>query len=249
MTHAYIDGDIILYRAISFCEDEFDGEPAYDLQQGIRMFDDFLERWLKAVPEVESYTLVFTKGKVFRKEFFPEYKAQRNYSNTWPGIWKLKEYLLDLIDVEVEPNLEADDVIVIRVMENPGSVGISADKDFQTAPIRFFVPASHGKEKGTWFNSSEPEANLYWFRQAIAGDTVDNYKGIPGKGPVKAAGILPEPAPVGVLWEKTKQAFLDAGMTEQDALTMVRLARILRAGDYNWETKEIKLWEPSKATT
>jgi DNA polymerase-1 len=246
---AWLDADILLYRAASFCEDEFDGEPCADLNQGIVLFDDFLQRWLKDLPEVTDYKLVFTVGRNFRKELYPEYKANRKDFKVWPGLWDLKQELLEYLASEYEDGIEADDIIGIRVTEDPENrIAVSADKDFATLPIRLYVPPSHGKAKGEWYSPSPAEADLYWFRQAMIGDTVDNYKGIHGIGDVKAARILPKEAPVGELWGATKAAFAKAGMTTDDALIMVRLARILRHGDYNWDTKEIKLWDPSTKT-
>ena len=244
MTVALIDADIVMYRAASFCEDEFDGSPVSDWRQGVRVFDDFMTRWMTGV-KLSDYRLVFTKGRNYRKEFWPDYKANRKDLKTWPGMWEMKAQLLDLLASEYEDGIEADDVLGIRHTEDPsGTIIVSADKDFQTIPGKLYVPASHGKTAGTWYETSEAEANLNWFRQALTGDTVDNYFGIKGTGPVKAAAILPAPASNRVLWEATREAFKAKGYTEDYALTMVRLARILRAGDYDWNTKEIKLWTP-----
>ena len=41
-------------------------------------------------------------------------------------------------------------------------------------------------------------------------------------------------------------AFHKAGLTEEDALVQARVARILRADDYNFKNGEITLWEPSR---
>ena len=39
----------------------------------------------------------------------------------------------------------------------------------------------------------------------------------------------------------------EAGLTEEDALVQARVARILRANEYDFGTGEVKLWEPSRA--
>jgi DNA polymerase-1 len=242
---ALIDADIVMYRAVSFVETEFEGSPVADWRQGVRIFDDFLTRWLAGV-KLSDYRLVFTKGRNFRKEFYPEYKANRKLLTTWDGMWDMRADLLDLLVSEYEDGIEADDVLGIHHTKDPeGTVIVSADKDFQTIPGRLYVPASHGKTSGTWYETTEPEANLNWFRQALTGDVTDNYFGIKGIGPAKAAKILPETAPIPALWRATRDAFKAAGHTEDYALTMVRLARILRHGDYDWKSKEIKLWTPS----
>ena len=38
--------------------------------------------------------------------------------------------------------------------------------------------------------------------------------------------------------------FKKAGLTEDDALVQARVARILRAEDFNFETQEVILWNP-----
>ncbi len=241
---AWVDADIVLHRAASFCEDEFDGLPAADWRQGVRMFEDFLTRWLSGV-KVDDYRLVFTKGHNFRKDFYPDYKANRKLLTHWPGLWETKNQMMDLLVSEYEDGIEADDIIGIRCSEDPeNTIAISADKDFQTVPLTLFIPPSHGRTKGIWIKSTEDQANLYWFRQAILGDTVDNYFGIKGYGPVNAAKVLPHEMPLGSLWEATRTAFLDKGYDERYALNMVRLARILRHGDYDWGQKKVKLWTP-----
>ena len=39
-------------------------------------------------------------------------------------------------------------------------------------------------------------------------------------------------------------AYAKAGFGEDYALTMARLARILRDGEYDFNTKKVNLWEP-----
>jgi DNA polymerase-1 len=39
-------------------------------------------------------------------------------------------------------------------------------------------------------------------------------------------------------------AFESKGLTEEDALVQARVARICRASDYDFKTKEVKLWNP-----
>jgi DNA polymerase-1 len=39
-------------------------------------------------------------------------------------------------------------------------------------------------------------------------------------------------------------AYLKAGLTEEDALMNARMARILRAEDWDFENNEVKLWTP-----
>jgi hypothetical protein len=48
----------------------------------------------------------------------------------------------------------------------------------------------------------------------------------------------------GYTWDTVVEAYEKAGLTEDDALVTARLARILRAEDY--DGVNIKLWEPKR---
>ncbi len=247
---AYIDGDIILHRAVSFVDREFDGEPMVDVRSALRFFDHILEKWLEEAVKTEDYFLVLSVGPNFRKGLYPEYKANRKDIEPHPSFKGLKEEVMERLEAVWEENIEADDYIGIKCSEDPeNTLAISADKDFATVPCRLMVPASHQRTKPDWFEFSEDQANLNWLRQSMMGDTIDNYKGIYRVGKAKASKIIPEEKPLDELWKATEAAFVASGNTPEYALTMARLARILRHGDYDWDTKEIKLWTPDNFTS
>ncbi|MDO5647355.1 hypothetical protein [Paracoccus sp. (in: a-proteobacteria)] len=246
MTHpvAFIDADILLHRAVSFCDADFDGEPSGDPQQALWHFNKMLDRWLKDVGKTSDYYLVVSPSKNFRHGLYDQYKANRKDIKPHPAFAELKDLVKQYEMTIWEDGIEADDLIGIRVTEDPNTVAVSADKDFATVPCRLFIPASHGRTKGDWHQFTEGEANVNWLRQAMTGDTVDNYKGVPRVGKVKAEKCLPVPEPVRVMWPKVVSMFKAAGLDESNAILMARLARILRAGEYDFDTKEVKLWEP-----
>ncbi len=243
---AFIDADILLHRAVAMTDSEFDGEAIGDWKAARAVFDDLLRMWLEHAGKTSDYYLVVSTGRNFRHGLYPDYKANRKDIIPHPAFAALKDDVLGLQATITEEGIEADDLIGIRVTEDPKHrIAVSADKDFNTLPIRFMVPPSHGRVKPEWHTLTEDEANVNWLRQAIQGDTVDNYKGIPRAGEVMARKIIPGPAPVETLWGQALSAFRLKGFTEDYALTMVRLARILRAGEYNFETKEVRLWTPN----
>lgn len=241
----FIDADILLHRAVSFCDSDFNGESSGDPKQALWFFDKMLERWLKEIGGVRDYYLVISNEGNFRKDLFPDYKANRKYIKPHPAFWGLKELVKEYDATIWEDGIEADDLIGIRVTEDPKAIAVSADKDFATIPCTLFIPASHGKAKGSWHKFSEDEANVNWLRQCMTGDTIDNYKGIPGVGEVKAEKCLPKPEALSLMWPKVVSMYSKAGLKEDNAILMARLARILRAGDYDFNKKEVKLWEPS----
>lgn len=245
---AFIDADILLHRSLSFTEDEFDGEPIAVPRQALWVFDQMLESWLKQVREkvdIRDYRLIITVGRNFRYKLFEDYKVNRKDIVPHPAMDGLKALVQEYEGCEWEEGIEADDLIGIRVTESADAIAVSADKDFATIPCTLFVPASHGKP-GSWHEFTEAEANVNWLRQTMTGDTIDNYKGIPRVGPKKADAILGDSTDVSVLWPRVVAAFNKAGLSEEHALTMARLARILRSGEYDFEKKEVRLWEPSK---
>ena len=116
---------------------------------------------------------------------------------------------------------------------------------------------------------TEKVADQYHMMQTLSGDATDGYKGCPGVGVDTAEKIIlnrtkleayehtllrgPNKGEVqmrtrGVecddLWEIVMSYYENAGLTEEDALAEARVARILRASDYNFKTKEPILWTP-----
>ena len=237
----YIDADIILHRAVSFVDGEFDDEEVNDWKQGLHYFDYILDKWLSECGDHSDYYLVLSVGPNFRKDLYPEYKANRKDIKPHPSFHDLREEIKERMSSVWQEGIEADDLIGIRVTEDPNTIAVSADKDFATVPCTHVIPTSHGRTKPIRKQYSEGEANLNWLRQAMTGDSIDNYPGIRGIGPKKAEKILPHALPVDKMWPLVEQAFGDP----EQALLMARLARILRAGEYDFDKQEVVLWTPN----
>ena len=92
---------------------------------------------------------------------------------------------------------------------------------------------------------SEDEANARLFSQALTGDATDGYSGLKGVGPKTADKILDGCVTEQELWTAVVDAYVGKGCTAEDALLSVRLARILRQGEYDSNTDQPILWEPS----
>jgi len=246
---ALVDADIILHRALSFTDDEFDGEPIVSTSQGESVFDSMLERWLKEASEyftITDHILYLSKGHSFRKLIYEPYKANRKDITPHPSFSALKERIYGRSNVTFAAGIEADDLIGVEATspENKDRViMLSADKDFKTLPGVLIIPASHGKTKCSVFNTSVLEANYNWMRQTLTGDVIDNFPGLAGIGPAKANKILEGKKSLNDMWTAVQDAFIQKGKTRDDALLMARLARILRHGDYNPKTNEVFLWQ------
>jgi hypothetical protein len=108
---------------------------------------------------------------------------------------------------------------------------VSIDKDMRTIPGRLY----DGKEL---FTVTRDAADKWHLQQTLMGDKADGYPGCKGIGPVKAERIVEGG------WPAVLEAFIKAGHDETFALTMARLARILRHEDWNYKTQEPILWTP-----
>jgi 5'-3' exonuclease len=243
MTTALIDADIVAFRAAAKVQDKFDGELVADPRVAIREAEVIIENWVKYVkPNMIYLCFSCPTRQYFRNDIYPEYKQNRAGLEKPPALTQVTEYLKEKYKTIVYTGLEADDVMGICASDprfyNP--VIISIDKDMQTVPGKFINPDKMRRP----VRNNPALADLMMFKQALTGDSTDNYKGIPGIGPKKADKIL-ESARRTSLWTDIVQAFLDAKLTTDYALTMVRLARILRYEDYNHETGEVRLWHPT----
>ena len=93
-------------------------------------------------------------------------------------------------------------------------------------------------------HTSELDANKFHIFQTLVGDSTDNYKGCPSYGPKKAEKLMDGEDDINNLWTKVLTAFDKAGLSTGHALTQARVARILRYGDFDFNTKQVKLWNP-----
>ena len=92
------------------------------------------------------------------------------------------------------------------------------------------------------FTVSSEQGAAWHLTQTLAGDQTDGYGGVPGIGVKRAETLFKNK---GYSWKTVVEAFKEKGLTEEDALTNARLARILTVDDYDFETKKPKLWTPT----
>jgi len=250
MATALIDADIIAYRAAAVAQSEIeweDGEegPTLSKQQALEAAEYQVKEWREGA-KCKKAILCFTESRSsnFRKEVFPDYKANRKGDP--PALLKdVIDHLKNTFEWYSVARLEADDVMSIFSTSEfvRNAIIVSIDKDMKTVPSMIFNP---DKDRAPWRNR-QAQADRYWMTQVLTGDSTDGYPGIPGIGPKKAEKILAE-CPgnnLSHLWSTVVSAYIDAGLTEDDAITQARLARILRAEDYHKDTLEISLWHPT----
>jgi len=196
-----IDASVYVFRAYySMPDDMIDdaGNPINALYGFCRFLGDFMEQvkpGFVAVLFDESLT------SSFRTQIYPEYKANRD-----PAPPELKRQFeqcrrftkaLGLMNYG-HPNYEADDLIgtLVETGRKNGvpSTIVTRDKDLAQLLSRddiFWDFAGKGKIK----YDQVPEVFGVWPEQiadflALAGDAVDNIKGVPGVGKKTAAALL-----------------------------------------------------------
>jgi 5'-3' exonuclease len=196
-----IDASVYVFRAYYSMPDDMvddDGNPINALYGYCRFIGDFMEQ---VKPERIAVLFDESLRSSFRSEIYPEYKANRD-----PAPPELKRQFeqcrrfteaLGLMNCG-HPRYEADDLIGTLVhsgrAEGIPSTIVTRDKDLAqllTKDDIFWDFAGKGKIK----YDDVPEVFGVWPEQiadflALAGDSVDNIKGVPGVGKKTATALL-----------------------------------------------------------
>lgn len=231
-------------------------------------------RALRAAWKDAPQVMCFTDSVNWRKDVWPTYKANRGSKPVVYGLlkaWIMETFesferpTLEGDDclgiLSTKPSIvDAEEVIIV-----------SPDKDFNTIPGKFVWFDSNGG-RHEFKQVTVEQANKWHMLQTLMGDATDNYPGCPGIGPDTARDFLEEPyvafqeervlksgprkgqsewlwkkrplAEGETLWDAIVSLFRKAGLDEQDALVQARVARILRASDFNFRDKQVILWTP-----
>ena len=228
-----IDGDILTYRTCWACQTQVQWEDdivttATNLKEVKAQADAMIAYWQEQLG-VEQLVICFSPkgGKYFRHNILESYKGTRKASQKPMGYHSLVEYLKEKYSYLQVPMLEADDTLGILATngEYSRNIIVSVDKDMLTIPCEYY-----NMDKEVTETVDTKLADYMHLYQTLVGDSTDNYKGCPGVGPKKAADILKIPS-----WSRVVTAFEKAGLTPDDALVQARVARILRANEYNFE--------------
>lgn len=252
-----IDGDVLAWQAAAATERivTLDGDnhfPLGSLTEARAAFDHRLN-FLKDTLKTEDCILCFSgdAGANFRRALYPAYKANRAGKPRPVCLAALRQELMDdpSLDIRWAANLEADDLLGILASKlrtpDTETIIVSIDKDLQTIPGLFF---NLGRPEEGIREISPEEADRAFLRQALTGDMTDNYPGCPKYGPATADKALAAvPPTIEAMWPVVLAAYAKAGLGPDYALTMARLARILREGEYDFDKGEVKLWTPPKS--
>lgn len=272
-TIALLDGDIFAYEIAAGAEEPVHwGDGLWTLHAWEEPAKAKLESRIEELGNsigADKLIVCLSDDDNWRFDVLPTYKSNRSGQRRPMLLKILKDHLAETYETFIRPRLEADDVLGILSTWS-GLKGekiiVTKDKDLQTIPGRHYL--SHHEERGV-FEVTEKEADKWHLIQALAGDVTDGYSGCPSVGIETARKIVEEPfgweqyehtfktgkrkgetemrwqkREVDSVWEAVVSHFEKAGLSEAEALTQARVARICRASDYDFEKREVKLWTP-----
>ena len=235
-----IDGDIVVYQYSSTVEHEVDwGNDVWSLWADAKEAQQLILQYIDILVDetaADDFIFCFSDKDNFRKDIDSNYKSNRKGKRKPVCYKSLKQWITDEYKTETWDRLEADDVMGIMATSDMlagEKVIVSEDKDLKTIPGLLW-------RSGEMLNISQEEADYNHLYQTLVGDATDGYPGLRGVGDKRATELLKTPT-----WETVVKAFEKAGQTEADALVQARLARILRASDYNFEFDQLIIWSPA----
>lgn len=258
-TTLLIDGDLYLYRGTSAVEkevrwDEENHNLFSNRTEGITAVEYEIKKLMDRFGvEKADCVVAISSPPLFRTKVDQTYKAKRAGLRKPVCFTDVREHLEREWNVKKIAGLEADDILGI-LATRPGlghRIICSMDKDMRQIP----GPLWDHKELQV---ISETDADHWFYTQTLVGDVTDGYKGCPGVGPAKAKKLLQAAIDRNAhlsgtmghcVWPAIVDAYEKAGLTEADAITQARLARILRSDDWDFNKKEVKLWQPPTSST
>ena len=234
-----IDADFIVYKSCAAAETEVDfGDDVILVTSNFSDAYSATQRELTKIKDqfgaFTALKLFFSDTKNFRKKILPEYKGHRNRKKPC-GYKRVIRQLKTEYDVITMPELEADDAMGIYSTKHPGNIIVSPDKDMKQIPGKLYNLDEH-------FTVSKEDGAKWHLIQTLAGDQTDGYPGVPGIGVKRAETLFSKE---GYSWKTVCKAFKSKDLSEDNALTNARLARILTADDYDFDKKRPILWTPS----
>jgi len=238
-----VDGDILLYRMSFRHQGRAFGELIVDsVDEAMRDFDDMIEE-LKFYTQTKEVQIVLSDFTNFRKELVPTYKISRKTQDKPKLLPRLRALVEVKYDPIIYPNLEGDDVLGILSTSEPEKYIIaSSDKDLMQIPGYHF----------NWKNIEEAQVVYqkpldglrFFYQQILSGDPTDGYYGVYGIGKVKARKLLKDIDDEFEMWEVVLNKYLEAGMSEDEAIQTARLAKILDIDHWDSKNEAPILWEP-----
>jgi len=253
-----IDGNAIMHRA-------FHALPPLTTPQGeqINAVHGFTSMLVKIIEDLNPTHLAVCFDRpepTFRKKLSKDYQAHRpqmdnGLSPQFPKVQNLLKAML--IPVYDKAGYEADDLIgTISHQANVDEViVITGDRDILqlvNQKTKVFLPTK-GLSKGEIMDKSAVMRRLGVFPEqivdykALVGDSSDNYKGVPGIGPVSAEKLLAQYHTLENIYQnldKFPKSIRDKLSAHKDsALLSQTLAKIITNLDLDFDISQCQNWQ------
>jgi DNA polymerase-1 len=234
-----VDGDELIYKAcvtpITFLNeaDEVDVTGVETFSDAVTNLKNLLSQWQEKAEATDVVICLSCRDrKLYRKHFYPTYKANRG-SEKPKFYWELVDYAIENFQWVEEPGLEADDVMGVLTGIYEDNIIISSDKDMDTIPGKRYSPYHDA-----FYETTEYMADYNWLKQSLTGDSSDGYSGAKGIGKMKAAEVLAVTKMAknfDFAYEHVLKMFEFRGQPKEEAIANIICARILRFSDVKKE--------------
>ena len=155
------------------------------VQNAYHSINILLDQILEAT-DAEDYEIYISGPTNFRTEIARTAPYKGNRTGRKPEYYDdIRNWLVQYKGAQISDGIEADDVLSICQYNRDNTVIVSIDKDLDMVPGDHYNWVSN-----TLYTISPLEGARNFWTQMITGDTVDNIKGIPGLGKVKASKHL-----------------------------------------------------------
>ena len=240
-----IDADWLIYNSCCACEqdtrwNDWEHTLHSDERDILNLIENRLDVYRTIASGKHDIVMCFTSYPTFRHEIFPEYKINRIGKRKPLALRSVIEKVKEVYEPVAYEHLEGDDVLGLLATNGryKDPIIVSVDKDMRTLPCKLIADDSIE-------HITNKKADRHWFEMSLAGDAGDGILGIKGMGMVTASKTLAStPDTKEALWFKVQETYTKKGYTIADPILNARLTRILREGDYDYNTGEVKLWNP-----
>ncbi|QMV48681.1 putative 5'-3' exonuclease [Bacillus phage phi18] len=208
--HMLIDGNNLAHRVFHTPQSSLtkkDGTPSGVILGVINSIKGLLEKF----PDTEAVTVMWDGGRSeWRKELYPDYKAQRDYgeddeekAEAYQGLWdqiaelhkNLPKLAVDSVKLE---GYEADDLIALMTKQleslNKNVLIVTSDKDMLQLVSEKTSVYSPYKDLviglSNFVDNTGVELSAYMGYRSLVGDTSDNIIGVPGIGEKTAQNLM-----------------------------------------------------------
>jgi hypothetical protein len=260
-----VDADIVAYKFAAANEQVFyfeggDSDPSSesDLEGALGDAEEYLAELKGRLGATDLIVCLTDPASNFRTTIDPTYKGNRKGVRKPEHLSAVKEWFKGKYPTYQRPALEADDCMGILAthptLVKGEKIIVSEDKDMATIPGLLFNPAKDKEPR----KISKLAADRFHLWQTIVGDTADGYPGAPGiggKSPEAIAVMAAKSAEEA--WLHVTAAFVRSlqrrllpepidwhAAATAAATVQARLARILRASDWDFAAKKPRLWQP-----